>query len=75
MARPEALLDPVPAPAPVPGGEVTAGDQRIFVASQWQLMWWRFRKHKVALASAAVIAFFYMVVIGADFLAYADPNV
>jgi peptide/nickel transport system permease protein len=74
MARPEALLDPVPAPAPVPGGEVT-GDQRIFVASQWQLMWWRFRKHKVALASAAVVAFFYMVVIGADFLAYADPNV
>ena len=75
MARPETLVDPVPAPAPAPGEQVTAGDPRIFVASQWQLMWWRFRKHKVALASAAVIALFYMVVIGADFLAYADPNV
>src|SRR4030095_3949810 len=73
MARPETLLDPVPAPAP--GDHVTAGDQRIFVASQWQLMWWRFRKHKVAVASAVVVALFYVVVIGADFLAYADPNV
>jgi peptide/nickel transport system permease protein len=75
MARPETLLEPVPAPAPAPGEQVTAGDQRIFVASQWQLMWWRFRKHKVALVSAAMIALFYVVVIGADFLAYADPNV
>ena len=73
MARPETLLDPVPAPAPEE--RVTPGDQRVFVASQWQLMWWRFRKHKVAVASAVVIALFYMVVIGADFLAYADPNV
>jgi len=63
------------APVPAPEEQVAAGDQRIFVASQWQLMWWRFRKHKVALASAAVIGIFYLVVIGADFLAYADPNV
>ena len=49
-------------------------EQRIFVASQWQLMWWRFRKHKVAVASGAVIIGFYLVVLGADFLAYADPD-
>ena len=72
MARPETMLDPVPASGPEQG--VTAGDQRIFVASQWQLMWWRFRKHKLAVASAVVIAGFYLVVIGADFLAYSDPN-
>jgi len=48
--------------------------QRIFVASQWQLMWWRFRRHKVAVASALVVFGFYLVVVGADFLAYADPN-
>lgn len=49
-------------------------DQRIFVASQWQLMWWRFRKHKVAVASAVVVAGFYLAVLAADFLAYADPD-
>ena len=53
---------------------VAAGESRIFVASQWQLMWWRFRKHRLAVASAAVVAGFYLVVVGADFLAYADPD-
>jgi peptide/nickel transport system permease protein len=48
--------------------------QRIFVASQWQLMWWRFRKHRVAVASSIVVAGFYLAVLGADFLAYSDPN-
>jgi peptide/nickel transport system permease protein len=52
----------------------TADRQRIFVASQWQLMWWRFRKHRVAVASTIVVAGFYLVVLGADFLAYSDPS-
>jgi peptide/nickel transport system permease protein len=73
MARPEAVLDPASAPAREPDAAATK-DQRVFVASQWQLMWWRFRKHKVAVVSAFVIAAFYLVVVGADFLAYADPN-
>jgi peptide/nickel transport system permease protein len=55
--------------------DTAAKEQRIFVASQWQLMWWRFRKHKVAVVSALVVAGFYLVVLGADFLAYADPDV
>jgi peptide/nickel transport system permease protein len=73
MAKPEAVLDPAGAPA---GGAAVeaAADQRIFVATQWQLMWWRFRRHKVAVASAIVIAGFYAVVLGADFLAYSDPD-
>ena len=49
-------------------------ESRVFVASQWQLMWWRFRKHRLAVASGVVVAGFYMVVLGADFLAYADPD-
>ena len=52
----------------------TADRQRIFVASQWQLTWWRFRKHRVAVASAIVVAGFYLVVPGADFLACSDPS-
>jgi peptide/nickel transport system permease protein len=73
MAMPEAVLDPAGAPGRGPAAEA-AVDQRIFVATQWQLMWWRFRKHKVAVASAIVIAGFYAVVLGADFLAYSDPD-
>ena len=49
--------------------------ERIFVASQWQLMWWRFRKHRLAMIGAVAIIIFYLVVIGADFVSYSDPEV
>ena len=52
----------------------TAAEERVSVATQWQLMWWRLRKHRLAMISGIVIAAFYLVAIGADFLAYADPH-
>jgi peptide/nickel transport system permease protein len=36
-------------------------------------MWWRFKKHRLAMASTVVVLLFYLVVIFADFLAYSDP--
>ena len=74
MAERPVVAEPVTAPPREPRPAITSREQRIFVASQWQLMWWRFRKHKVAVASALVVAGFYAVVLGADFLAYADPD-
>jgi peptide/nickel transport system permease protein len=56
-----------------PGAVTSVAEERISVATQWQLMWWRFRKHRVAIASTVVVLLFYLVVILADFLAYADP--
>jgi len=53
---------------------ITEAEERISVAPQWQLMWWRFRKHKLAIVSTAVVVLFYLVVALADFLAYADPH-
>jgi peptide/nickel transport system permease protein len=70
------VADPVDVPAATesaPPVSAAPGDERISVASQWQLMWWRFRRHKIAMASTIVIALFYLVVIFADFFAYADP--
>ena len=60
----------------VAGGSTAAAaaEERISVATQWQLMWWRFRKHTLAMTAGVVIILFYLVVIFADFLAYADPN-
>jgi peptide/nickel transport system permease protein len=74
MAEPDVALDPTSAPLRGPSSVADAREQRVFVASQWQLMWWRFRKHKVAVASGLVVVGFYLVVLGADFLAYADPD-
>src|SRR5712672_1972702 len=53
---------------------ITEAEERISVAPQWQLMWWRFRKHKLALVSTALVLLFYLVVAFADFLAYSDPH-
>jgi peptide/nickel transport system permease protein len=55
--------------------KIAPGDaaERIYIATQWQLMWWRFRKHRLAVVSAIVLASLYLVVIFAEFFAYADP--
>jgi peptide/nickel transport system permease protein len=63
----------IAAPVLVPEGTIAKDADRVSVATQWQLMWWRFRKHKLAVVSAGVLGVFYLVVIFADFLAYADP--
>ncbi len=44
------------------------------VASQWKLMWWKFRRHKLAMASGVVVLVLYMIAIFAEVLAPADPN-
>jgi peptide/nickel transport system permease protein len=56
----------------LPVGQIA--EERISVASQWQLMWWRFRRHRLAMLATVVVALFYLVVIFADFLAYAPPT-
>ena len=49
-------------------------EERVAVATQWQLMWWRFRKHKLAVGGTLVLIAMYAVAIFADFFAYADPQ-
>ena len=51
-----------------------ASDEPLYVAGQWRLMWWRFRKHKLALAGAVVVVGLYGVALGAGFLATGDPH-
>ncbi len=64
----------VAAPGLVPGApSVTEAEERISVATQWQLVWWRFRKHRLAVVSAVILILFYVIVAFADFFAYADP--
>lgn len=55
-------------------GRFAAEEEKIFVASQWQLMWWRFRKHKMAMISTAVMGLFYLVAIFCEFVAPYNPE-
>jgi peptide/nickel transport system permease protein len=52
---------------------ITNDEEKIYVAPYWKLMWWRFRKHKMALVSIATLAIFYFVGIFCEFAAPYDP--
>lgn len=52
-------------PAPFDPGKtepVGAESESFYRASSWQLMWWKFRRHRVAVAAAFVLLFFYGIV-------------
>ncbi|HET8627007.1 MAG TPA: ABC transporter permease [Thermomicrobiales bacterium] len=76
--NPDLTVGPAPPIAPAPEAKEAAGpaaaETRVAVASQWQLMRWRFRKHKLAVVSLWVIALLYIVALFAEFLAPVDPN-
>jgi peptide/nickel transport system permease protein len=48
-------------------------EEKLYVASQWRLMWWRFKRHKLAMFSALVLAIFYLIAIFCEFFAPYEP--
>lgn len=52
---------------------ITEAETRVAVATQRQLIWWRFRKHKLAMVSGVIVLLFYVVAAFADVIAYAEP--
>ena len=69
---------PAPEAAPLvvadPGVAPTAAEERVSLASNWTLVWWRFRKHRLAMASAAILLGLYAVVLCPDFFSTQDPE-
>ncbi|MCV3272304.1 ABC transporter permease [Roseobacter sinensis] len=51
-----------------------AAERRVDVAGQWTLMWWKFRRHKLALWSGVFVLFIYVIALFASFVAPKDPN-
>ena len=52
----------------------SAQEERVSLASNWTLVWWRFRKHRLAMASAVVLLALYAVVLCPDFFSTQDPE-
>ena len=52
----------------------TPDEERISVASNWTLVWWRFRKNKLALISTAILLFLMVIVLMPEFFATVDPE-
>ena len=49
--------------------ESSTDTDRRFSASQWQLIWWSFRKHKLAVTAAPVLGLLYLLAICSEFIA------
>src|SRR5512142_48768 len=56
----------IPTPRAQAPREVEA---QVYVAPQWKLVWWKFRKHKLGLASGVVTLAIYLVALLVEFLA------
>src|SRR4029079_19066165 len=53
--------------------EVVSKEEKIYVATPWQLMRWRFMRHRMAVVSAYIILVLYLVAAFCEFVAPYDP--
>lgn len=57
---------------PYVADKLTAEQERYYMAGQWKLMWWRFRRHKPAVVSLAFLLLMYFSTLISEFIAPYD---
>ena len=53
---------------------LSPAQERIYLASQWKLMWWKFKRHRVAVAAGVFLIIVYLFVIFAEQLSPYNPE-
>lgn len=48
---------------------MTPEQERYYLASQWQMMWWKFRRHRLAVVAGAFLTLLYASIAISEFLA------
>ena len=59
---------------PVEEEDLQKAGEKVYVAPPWKLMWWRFRKHRMALICSVILIVFYFIAIFCEFVAPYDPD-
>ena len=54
--------------------KLAAGQERYYMASQWQMMWWKFRRHKLALWSGVILLALYALTLVVEVVAPYAPS-
>ncbi|HCV87143.1 MAG TPA: peptide ABC transporter permease [Deltaproteobacteria bacterium] len=49
-------------------------DEAFDIAPNWKLVWWRFKKHRLALVSVFVLLVIILIALFPDFFSIQDPN-
>jgi len=48
---------------------LTPAQERFYRASQWRIMWWKFKRHRIAVIAAAILLAFYASILVTEVLA------
>jgi len=51
---------------------LTPEQERFYRASQWQIMWWKFRRHRIAVVAGIILLAFYASTLISEFIAPYD---
>jgi peptide/nickel transport system permease protein len=54
---------------PLATERLTPAPERFYRASQWKIMWWKFRRHRIAVFCAGILIAFYASILVSEFLA------
>jgi peptide/nickel transport system permease protein len=68
-------IDVAPRPETPPSATAQEAEIRYYTASQFQLMWWKFKKHRLALVGSTVLGIFVFIALFAEFLSPSAPAV
>jgi peptide/nickel transport system permease protein len=77
---PQAAPAPAPADTPVPiagsGAIIVPPDkaEAIYIAPNWKLVWWRFKKHRLAVFCAGIVSIIVIIGLFPDFFSLQDPQ-
>ena len=53
----------------------SAEEEAVYLAPQWKLIWWRFKKHRLAVLAAGILSIFFIIALFPNFLAIHDPEI
>ena len=59
---------------PYAAEKLTPEQEKFYRASQWRIMWWKFRRHRIAVAAGAVLLLFYASTLVSELIAPYELN-
>jgi peptide/nickel transport system permease protein len=68
----EHYVDPTPFDPAADDVTMTAEQERFYQAGQWTIVWWKFKRHKLALWSGILLVAMYLIVLFAEIVAPYD---
>jgi peptide/nickel transport system permease protein len=51
---------------------MTPAQERFYMASQWRMMWWKFKRHRIAVISGVILLVAYLSILVSEFIAPYD---